>query len=108
MAESLTKIRVRTLSTQTQTVQRLTLGDTPVGFRFRWLADPDRWVAWILDAADNVQAGPKHLVPGIDLFAGEQHNPLIPAGQLFVHSAPATRANIDEGATLYWRAPSED
>ena len=106
MSEPLTKIRIRTLSTQTQTVRRATLGGIACGFRFRWLAGVDRWVVWILDAADEVLVGPEWLVPGIDLLAGHQHNPAVPRGQLFVHSAPATRENVDEGAELLWRAPS--
>ena len=88
-------------------MRRCTLGETPCGFRFRWLAEPDRWVVWILAADDTVLAGPDWLVPGIDLLSGKQHDPAIPRGSLFVHSAPATRANADEGATLYWRAPSD-
>lgn len=104
-AETLLKIRVRALAYQTQTVARHTLGGVPVGFRFRWLAEPDRWVAWLLDAADDPIFGPTHLVPGLDLFAGRQHDPRVPPGELFVHSVPFTREDADEAASLLYREP---
>lgn len=106
LAETLTRIQVRQHPGERDRIQFLDLDGVRLGLRLRYAASTDRWHLWVLDLAGSVIAGPRRVVPGIDLLVGAKHDPRVPPGQLFCYSAtrePPTAATIDASCVLYYR-----
>lgn len=110
MTEQLVRIRLRQNDTQRATVSFPDFRDgTRLGIRARYSAHDALWRLWYLDLDGSTIAGPRTLVPGVDLFAGHRHDPRIPRGQLFCYSddrQPPNAETLGVTAHVFYRSAS--
>ncbi len=79
------------------------------GLRVRLSAYDGRWRLWLVALDGTTIAGPRRLVPGIDLLLGLKHDSRAPQGQLFCYSKdrePPTVETLDTAAVLFYRGAS--
>lgn len=111
MTEQLVRIYVRRAESERASRQFPDFRDgSRCGLRFQYAALDERWRMWAIDLDGTTIAGPRTLVPGVDLFEGWRHDPRIPTGQLFVYSPsrePPDAETIDVSAVLYYRRSTE-
>ena len=109
MAESVTRINIRTNTLQRSTMQFVRIDGVILGLKSRWTAYDGLWRLWITDSASTMLVGPITLVGGMDLLLGHKHIPGIPQGTLFVYSQdrePPDRDTLDVTAMLVYRGVS--
>lgn len=107
MAETLTKITVRARSDDRSRLQTVSLDGIAIGLRFRWSAYDSHWYVWVHAIDGSRIAGPRVLVPGVDLFSDLRYDPRIPPGQLFCYSPdrePPDLNTIDVSAIVFYRS----
>lgn len=106
LAETLTRVFVRSSTLERDRIQFVSLGGLRVGLRTRYAAVDARWRLWLLDLDGTQIFGPATMLPGLDLLVGAKHDPRVPQGELFVYSAdrsPPDSETMDATAVLYYR-----
>lgn len=106
--ETLTRVYVRPnrIEIERDRIQFVTLGATRIGLRTRFVAFDSRWRLFVLDLDGAQIAGPRVLVPGVDLLRGSKHDPRVPPGELFVYSTDGAAPDFDTmdvSCFLYYR-----